>query len=826
MKFPSLPGWHRASPAASPSVSNPAQRRGSAATSADTLLPRAQRPPAQGRAPGPGLPQPAGPQSPPRPVRDTATLDKLATLLHRPAADPAGPSGDGWGMAFLRKSEQRQALFDMADDPHVAPLDLMKLLSRKPDLNATDEDGKTVLLRAACALNAMVVQALADRGADVRAADHQGLTALHMAAFATKEEPARSMVSALLAAGADVHAQALGMTPLFAANSQAAVDLLLEAGAAIDPRGPQGNTPLTYAAAAWRPHAMLALLERGADPTATNDAGDSCIDLVRDHYRLDEHAALPSEPAALADYIARREVEPDTGLPMAARVPAPAVAAAPGRPINSLPSGHKIALVERPHARIGELGRRDINALSQALGFGPLSNSAEEEQAQCVALWKTLDAFAQDALQEFDNHDNEVLKHPGLLSGLSEAEQKDLEAAMATAHMFVAAERDLRGRFIMPCRLKIFFGGTQNFTDVKHDVRSGFGLTSSVDRAARRIGELLARQMASEGNQIQIERIAGGSMGGATAQTTLATLQSHVQLAEQPSMLLLDPQLLNNRQAARATRDGSLAVDFQQPRGVAISLDYTKAPHRGLMGIMKGPGGYTYPGLVHLKLGLADTDGVEGTVPQTSGPPGLGYHADLWDFGRALARFTGVSKPPEEGPPGPQSSPVAAQASVGVVPAGPGEPAASVPELLRSSRRRPKEPDALHAVAEQWQAGTGPPSFGPVPAALGRDELAHVRKALGGEGLALRRMNERAARAGGVVARMGFNAPQPLQGSRRADFAALVERDLARLIESPRIDRRLAADLLLRAVHSGQMGATLRPDDKALLLEVLAEAKT
>ncbi len=798
MKFPSLPGWHRASPAASPSVSNPAQRRGHAATSAgtavDTLLPRAQRPPAQGRAPGPGLQHPAQPQPPARPARDTASLDKLATLLSRPAAEPAVPTGDGWGMAFLRKAEQRKALFDMADDPGVALPDLMKLLSRKPDLDAKDDDGKTVLLRAACALNATVVQALVDRGADVRAADQQGLTALHMAAFATQEDPARSMVSALLAAGADVHAQALGMTPLFAANSQAAVDLLLEAGAAIDHRGPRGNTPLTYAAMAWRPHAMLALLERGADPAATNEGGDSCIDLIRYHYRLDEHAAVPSEPAALADFVARREAEPATGLPIAPRVPAPAVAAAPGRPINSLPSGHKIALVERPRAHIGELGTQDINALSQALGFGPLSNAPEAAQAQCVALWRTLDAFAQDALKQFSNHDNEVMKHPGLLSGLSEAEQKDLNAAMATAHMCVAAERDLRGRFIMPCRLKIFFGGTQNFRDVKHDVRSGLGLTSSVDRAARRIGELLARQLASAGNQIQIERIAGSSMGGASAQTVLATLQSHVQLDEQPSMLLLDPQLLNNRQADRATRDGPLAVDFQQPRGVAISLDYARAPHRGLMGIMKGPGGYTYPGLVHLKLGMADTDGVNGTAPRTSGPPGLGYHADLWDFGRALARFTGTSRPPEEGPPGPQSSPVAAS---------------------------PAQEAGVGPMA-QGRVDLGPPSSGP---ALGVNELAQVRQALGGEGLALRRMNERAARAGGVAARMGFNAPQPLAGHRRADFEALVARDLARLAESTHSDRPLAADLLLRAVHAGQMGATLRPDDKALLLEVLSQAR-
>lgn len=811
MKFPSLPGWHRARPATSTSVSNPTQRLGSAAASAGTLLPRAQQPSAQGRAPGPGLRQAEGSQPPARPVRDTASLDKLATLLRRPATEQAGPSGDGWGVALLRKSVQRQALpllFGMADDPDVEPLDVITLLSHKPDLNATDADGKTVLLRAACAQNATVVQALVDWGADVRAVDAQGLTALHMAAFATHEDEARPMVSALLAAGADVHAQALGMTPLFAAKSQAAVDLLLDAGAAIDPRGPEGNTPLTFAATVWKPHAMLALLERGADPATPNAAGHSCIDLVRRHYRMDEHAALPSQPAALADFIARREVEPATGMRAAARVPVPAVAAAPGRPINSLPSGHKIALVDRPYAEIGELGGRDINALSEALGFGPLSNSAEEKQAQCAAIWRTLDAFAKDALDEFNNHDNEVLKHPGLLSGLSEAEQEDLNAAMATAHMRVAAERDLRGRFIMPCRLKIFFGGTQSFRDVRHNVLSGLGRTSSVDRAARRIGELLARQMASAGNQIQIERIAGGSMGGATAQTVLATLQSRVQLDEQPSMLLLDPQLLNNRQAARATRDGSLAVDFQQPRGVAISLDYAKAPHRGLMGIMKGPGGYTYPGLVHLKLGLADTDGVDGAVPRTSGPPGLGYHASVEHFERALERFMGVATRPEEGPPESHPSPVAARDSVSAVPAGAGAPAASVPQRLRSSGRQPEDPEAFS---------------GPAPAVLGPDALAQVTRALGGEGLALRRMNERAARAGGVMARMGMNAPQPLEGRRRADFAALVERDLARLAESTRIDRPQAADLLLRAVHSGQMGATLRPDDKALLLEMLAQ---
>lgn len=113
----------------------------------------------------------------------------------------------------------------------------------------------------------------------------------------------------------------------------------------------------------------------------------------------------------------------------------------------------------------------------------------------------------------------------------------------------------------------------------------------------------------------------------------------------------------------------------------------------------------------------------------------------------------------------------------------------------------------------------------PAPAPLNDGDLARVKEVLDGEGLALRRMNERAARAGGVVARMGLNAPRPLEGSRRAAFVALVNDDIANLAENARIERPSAAELLLRAVDTGQMGTRLRPGDKELLREVLAQLK-
>ena len=883
-------------------------------------------------------------------VRDHYGLGEGATLPRQPAALA--------DYIARREAEPLQALFHLADNPGVALPDAMKLPSCASDLNVPGYDGRPVLLHAAGAQNAEMVKVLVDRGADVHVADANGLTALHLAAASPEDGRVQPMVSGLLAAGAHVHAQNVyGMTPLFTAASKAAVDLLLDAGAALEHRDRLGNTALTNAAMIpnWKPHAMLALLEQGADPQATNSAGHSFIDMVRDHYGLDEGAALPLGPLALADYIARREVEPPPGPPAAPRVPAPAVVVAPTKRINSLPSGHKIALVDRPHARIGELDPKDLNELSLALGFGPLAPLAGGGRAQCLSIFKTLDAFTDDIFDGFADHDNKVLEHPGLLSGLSAAEQQELKAAMDTAHMFVAAPRDLRGRFIMPCEMKVFFGGSQNLRDLRHDILSGFGQTSSVDRAARRIGELLAKQIRRNDNQIRIERIAGASMGGASAQTMLATLQGRRLLDKQPSMLLLDPQLLNNRQAARATRDGPLAVDYRMPRGVAISLDYAKAPHRGLMGVMKGPGGYTYPGLVHLKLGLADTDGVNGKAPKPTGLPGLGYHSDFRPFGLALARFIGTATQSEGGPPepgpslldvgwlppireddrkvrfagvepdaglsgaaaqearmsdaggGPQSAasitavrekeerkarqkdvarlngavgrlqalaiqdPQRAQQAIEnralpaeVLPPGVGLDGISVDEVFdlyamykevedeaaRIPEAEPGRPalglheqfgHAVQGIDEARQAvlaraghaamlaqigmDPGQPSSGPAPAPLNGGELALVKEALGGEGMALRRMNERAARAGGVVARMGLNAPRPLEGNRRTTFEELVARDITRLAKHNSIDRQFAADLLLRAVDSGQMGARLRPDDKQLLLEVLAQAK-
>lgn len=104
--------------------------------------------------------------------------------------------------------------------------------------------------------------------------DDKGVTALHIAA----EEDQSGMVQALLSCGACLTvADHEGKTPLhWAAQSVhgKTIDPLIEAGAPLEAKTRNGSTP-TFVAAGGHPDALRQLLQRGADPNATNDAGDT-----------------------------------------------------------------------------------------------------------------------------------------------------------------------------------------------------------------------------------------------------------------------------------------------------------------------------------------------------------------------------------------------------------------------------------------------------------------------------------------------------------------------------------------------------------------------
>lgn len=143
----------------------------------------------------------------------------------------------------------------------------LRALVAEHGANEKDSIGMTPLMFSAAFGTRDAANLLLKAGADVKAASHAGLTALHVA---WRDE---GLVRLLITRGADVNAKTQqGLTPLLAAASAVGtvdvVRLLLASGAAIDEADANGLTPLTAAASVGNGAAARVLLARGANPTA------------------------------------------------------------------------------------------------------------------------------------------------------------------------------------------------------------------------------------------------------------------------------------------------------------------------------------------------------------------------------------------------------------------------------------------------------------------------------------------------------------------------------------------------------------------------------
>jgi ankyrin repeat protein len=150
------------------------------------------------------------------------------------------------------------------------------LLKQGADVNAAQGDGMTALHWAARRNDPAMAEMLIYAGANVRATTRLGgYTPLHLAARYGHAE----VMAPLVAAGADVNAPtATGATPLMlaaAAGRVEAVELLADRGAEVNARErARGQTALMFAAANDRAAVVSALIARGADVAATTKVDD------------------------------------------------------------------------------------------------------------------------------------------------------------------------------------------------------------------------------------------------------------------------------------------------------------------------------------------------------------------------------------------------------------------------------------------------------------------------------------------------------------------------------------------------------------------------
>ena len=144
-----------------------------------------------------------------------------------------------------------------------------RLLREGADVNAAQGDGMTALHWAAERGNGELAEVLLYAGARVDAGTRIGhYTPLHLAARAAHGQ----VVALLLDAGSDPEARTTnsGASALHlaaGAGDPAVVDALVQAGADVNAReGAWGQTPLVFAAANNRADAIRVLLDAGADP--------------------------------------------------------------------------------------------------------------------------------------------------------------------------------------------------------------------------------------------------------------------------------------------------------------------------------------------------------------------------------------------------------------------------------------------------------------------------------------------------------------------------------------------------------------------------------
>ncbi len=168
------------------------------------------------------------------------------------------------------------------------PLEALRYqLEKDPSLALANDRGRNLICAAAIAWDVPRLHLLLEFGADVEAKDVGGHNALYRAANGVgREEEGRAAVELLIQHRAVVNQVTGigGMSPLHMSARRGTTKIaesLLDAGADIEVKDKNRETPLRRAVNCGQEHMVCLLLSRGANPLSTDKRGRTPMDAVK-----------------------------------------------------------------------------------------------------------------------------------------------------------------------------------------------------------------------------------------------------------------------------------------------------------------------------------------------------------------------------------------------------------------------------------------------------------------------------------------------------------------------------------------------------------------
>ena len=160
--------------------------------------------------------------------------------------------------------------------------EIKELIDMGADVRAEDTEGNTALMRASFWGHRDVAEVLIQKGADVNATDSNGETALMLASFYGYKEIAELLIKA----GADVSAEDIKCnTALRGASKNGhkeVVELLIQNGANVSVTDNVGLTALMWSSYRGHKEVVELLIQKGADVNAKDYIGRNAVMIAKD----------------------------------------------------------------------------------------------------------------------------------------------------------------------------------------------------------------------------------------------------------------------------------------------------------------------------------------------------------------------------------------------------------------------------------------------------------------------------------------------------------------------------------------------------------------